>query len=149
MRSLIGILVAGALVTLGCGGDVQGGSGGSASDGGGGSGGAASNGPAFAEIYAKVFTAGSCTSDYCHAGSSLNLVDQEKARATLVGIASQGEGCDEMARVVPGDPEHSLLYLKVSMTTPPCGARMPIAGAHLDAAQIALLRAWIEAGAPE
>jgi hypothetical protein len=68
--------------------------------------------------------------------------------AHLVG-ASAHQGCDGMTLVVPGDPGQSLLYLKVSTDTPPCGKRMPAVGAPLDPAQVDLIRAWIEGGASE
>jgi hypothetical protein len=58
------------------------------------------------------------------------------------------------SRVVAGDPEHSLLYVKIVAklddTETPCGESMP-SGANrepLTAEQVEQVRAWIAAGAP-
>ena len=48
--------------------------------------------------------------------------------------------------VVPGHPEQSLFYTKLT-ATPPCGARMPFGGGALPDAQIEMVRSWIAAGA--
>ena len=53
------------------------------------------------------------------------------------------------SRVVPGDPERSVLYIKVASTSfsvPNYGNRMP--GMSLSPTEIQLIRDWIEAGAP-
>ena len=51
-----------------------------------------------------------------------------------------------MMLVVPGDPDNSLLYLK--LTTAPCGDAMPPTGSGaLPADAIELVRQWILAGA--
>ncbi len=50
-------------------------------------------------------------------------------------------------RVLPGNADSSLIYLKISMATPPSGARMPRNGTPLPDAQIALFKSWINAGA--
>lgn len=143
MRRFFGTLSTGLfLVSLaGCGnGGVSGGGGG----GSGGSGGAPPAAPTFAEVYNDVLHAHGCAGSYCHAG--------EGAQATysdLVGKPATGMGCEGQVLVVPGDPEHSLVYLKVTMTQPPCGKQMPMGGAPLPADQVEMLRAWIAAGAPE
>ena len=49
-------------------------------------------------------------------------------------------------RVKPGDPEHSLLYLK--LTLPPCGSKMPPAAfTQATEEQVSLVRQWIADGA--
>jgi hypothetical protein len=65
-------------------------------------------------------------------------------------------------RVVPGDPSQSILYLKVSQTTAPCGARMPadqmslltkgtseFSGTPLPDDQQQLIADWIANGAKD
>ena len=101
-------------------------------------------------------------SSSCHKGmgkAALALdVDPYKA---LMGDTGAGKAACEfpgMKLVVPGMPEQSLTYLKV--TTPPAGApdpmcagtggkneRMPMSGDALEAPRVALLKAWIMAGA--
>jgi hypothetical protein len=48
--------------------------------------------------------------------------------------------------VMPGKPESSLFYLKLT-GTPPCGVRMPNGGNAFTEAQLEMVRSWISAGA--
>lgn len=50
--------------------------------------------------------------------------------------------------VVPGDAEASLLFEKVSSDSPSVGERMPLFGTALPDSDIAAIREWIDAGAP-
>jgi hypothetical protein len=50
-------------------------------------------------------------------------------------------------RVTTNGPDASLLYLKVSSTSPRCGAQMPLGGPALSDAQVREIRHWIGAGA--
>ena len=52
-----------------------------------------------------------------------------------------------VTRVIPGDPDHSLLYLKVAGQQGIRGASMPL-GQPTDPALAALVERWIRAGAP-
>jgi len=67
--------------------------------------------------------------------------------------ANTGAGPPQMCqasgliRVVAGSPSTSLVYLKISQTTPPCGVRMPEGLAPLSTAQIQLFFDWITQGA--
>jgi hypothetical protein len=73
----------------------------------------------------------------------------------LVGVEAMGRMCSTsgLVRIEPGDPDHSLLFLKISAkaehTDPPCGEGMP-QGARdpLDADTIAAIEQWIRDGAP-
>jgi hypothetical protein len=73
------------------------------------------------------------------------------AYGNLVGVsAGKGETylCRDsgLMRVSPGDPEHSLLYLKLTM--PPCGREMPPADfGEVAPEKLALVRRWIMEGA--
>ncbi len=53
----------------------------------------------------------------------------------------------DLTLVVPDNADASLLYLKVASGNPPVGARMPLIAAPLSAAQIELIRKWINEGA--
>lgn len=75
----------------------------------------------------------------------------EFAYMNLVGVPA---GSDEkfkckgsgLMRVAPGDPEHSLMYLKLAM--PPCGSKMPPAAfGNATPEQIELVHQWIVEGA--
>jgi hypothetical protein len=56
-------------------------------------------------------------------------------------------GSDNGPVVVPGDPDNSLLFLKVAYDNPPIGLRMPMGRAPLTQSQIRLLEDWINQGA--
>jgi hypothetical protein len=63
----------------------------------------------------------------------------------VIGVPSSE--APALLRVKPGDPSRSYLYRKVLEDGGVVGARMPLGGAY-DPRLEALLRAWIEAGAP-
>ncbi|MBI1181127.1 MAG: hypothetical protein GC201_11255 [Alphaproteobacteria bacterium] len=67
----------------------------------------------------------------------------------MVGAASQEA---PLKRVEPGKPDDSYLIHKLEGTQKDVGgkgARMPFSGPPLDKDQMALLRQWIEEGAPD
>ncbi len=70
-----------------------------------------------------------------------------QSRASLVNQASAQRA--DLTLVVPGDASNSLLWQKVALAAPPVGARMPLLSLPLPAAQIDLIRDWINAGAPD
>ncbi|UJR84356.1 MXAN_6577-like cysteine-rich protein [Sandaracinus amylolyticus] len=99
----------------------------------------------FARDVQPIFTA-SCV-DGCH-GSNRPSADLEltsgRAYGELVDVASTCT--DARPLVAPGDPEGSALYQKL-VGTACSGQRMPLGRGDLPAAQIALVRDWICAGA--
>lgn len=105
----------------------------------------------FSALYEEVIRTSNCTLGLCHGegarGGALDLAPQEDAYDNLVGAPSQGAECAALgyARVEPGAPERSLLWLKLA-AEPPCGAQVP-PGGGLSPAQRAQIRRWIELGA--
>ena len=107
----------------------------------------------FTTVYTTVLETNGCTSH--HAGASpaggLDMSTQPKAYADLVNVPAVTPAGETPActgdRVVPNEPSASLLYLKVSESSPPCGARMPLGGTPLSAAEQTLIKDWITAGA--
>jgi len=85
-----------------------------------------------------------CGGTECHRAppfsANLDLTDAN-AFDQLVGIVSSQE--PRFLRVRPGDPDQSLLLLKL-LPNPPVGARMPLSGARLGSADIATIRTWID-----
>lgn len=75
----------------------------------------------------------------------------EMAYAKLVDApagSAMGNLCKDsgLTRVKPGDPDHSLIYLK--LTKPPCGSQMPPAAfAQATPEQVEVVRKWIADGA--
>jgi uncharacterized membrane protein len=75
------------------------------------------------------------------AAAYANLVDVPAG--TEDGYLCRASG---LVRVKPGEPEASLIYLK--LTNPPCGSRMPPAAFGTPTAeQVELVRKWIADGA--
>lgn len=68
----------------------------------------------------------------CHAGLEQNGVDVSSLKAML-----------DNKHLKPGRPDESAIYLSVA------GGRMPKGGPRLKPGELAFLREWIEAGAPE
>ncbi|MFL5304505.1 MAG: hypothetical protein ACJ8F1_04800 [Polyangia bacterium] len=121
----------------------------------------------FTQVYTTVLHP-SCSNDYCHYNgvsvrySALDMSSQVYAYWSLVDQPCAGPSCSAMGtRVVPGDPDRSILYLKVADTMAPCGARMPanqtilltkgtseFSGVALPDDQQQLIHDWIAAGAP-
>ena len=105
--------------------------------------------PTFASIYARVLTTPTCAVSGCHAtpGQSALSLDgsADAVYRALVGAPSSGS---LLARVSPGSPAASFLYLKLAEEPPPSGARMPEAAAPLPACEIDAVKSWIASGAP-
>jgi hypothetical protein len=109
----------------------------------------------FSEIYAELFPAKTnARCNFCHSmpasdksNGMLGMGDsKDAAYAALMAKTSASTHCTGMPLLTPGDPEASLFFLKFSEPAP-CGARMPLGGAQLTAAQLARIRSWIERGA--
>ena len=94
----------------------------------------------------------------CHGtnpiGDALVLSSVAQARATLFNSDSTPKLTYELPgtfpnyRIVPGSPDSSYLFQKISYASPKSGVRMPQGGPYLTAAQINVIRRWIEKGAP-
>ncbi len=67
------------------------------------------------------------------------------ARSNLVNVPSAQNPA--FIRVVPGDADRSLLYLKVSQTRPPVGAQMPPGQPPLPLEEQEKIKGWINQGA--
>lgn len=99
-----------------------------------------------------------CADSFCHGNAAgLNFSTRERAYELLVGadgkgVNAQGDACRQPGRkrVVPNDPQNSLLYQKIIQDTPSCGIAMPPRGGNypvLSAADAELISKWIAAGA--
>lgn len=100
--------------------------------------------PDFASIQANILTPG-CVNRGCHPGGGAPMsLAEGVAYGNLVNAPSSIGG---ILRVKPGDPENSLLYLKL-IADPRFPERMPSVGAPLSDEQIEAVRQWIADGAP-
>lgn len=120
--------------------------------------------PTFTNVYNKVLRASHCTDVQCHGVAEQGNLGLSKAAAyrNLVGVPASGEctpvagapeagtfcGCGQsgLTRVVAGDPDHSLLIMKLS-GAPPCGDLMPPNSEPIAADLLDLVKQWIQAGA--
>lgn len=107
------------------------------------------------DIYPRVIRTrcGSCHNDMTSFGGLAFFPGgPETAFGNLVGAPAGSTDekykcrASGLTRVVPGDPEQSLMYLKI--TVPPCGTKMPPpAFAQVTQEQVDLVRQWIVEGA--
>lgn len=107
----------------------------------------------FDRIQDQVFST-SCASESCHssAGRAADLVlEAGYSYDELIDVAPAHAPAAELGlrRVLPGDPDGSLLCHKVEDgLAAELGAAMPYGGPALDEHTTRVIRAWIEAGAP-
>jgi hypothetical protein len=106
--------------------------------------------PTFSYLYNNVFTM--CRDVRCHGGglAGFNLATVETGYASLINQPAKPTAqCAKLdkLRVVPGDPDNSLLYLKLTVDAP-CGQQMP-PGGQLPDAKRELVRLWIANGAAQ
>lgn len=144
-------LAAAMLMTFGCGSSAP------------------SSANSFTRVYAEIIQP-SCTNDFCHFNtvsirySALDLSSKVRAYWSLVGLPCMGPACSQVGtRVVPWDPDQSVMYRKLS-PMPPCGVQMPadkttfstngtsnlkFSGVPLPAEQQQLIYNWIQEGAQD
>ncbi len=102
--------------------------------------------PIFGDGVSVGAKAGQCS--YCHSAQSLNppnLANPFDTTRGVVNIAALVGG----TRVIPGDPDHSVLYQKVSGATLPASLKnpMPYQTPKLTTSEIAAIVGWIADGA--
>jgi len=114
--------------------------------------------PTFAQIKAAIFDTANCSSCHNPSGFSggpgglpaaMDLTDAN-IYASIVNVVSIE--VPTLQRIKPGDPDNSYLVQKLEGTAA-VGARMPLGGIngtgqYFDDATIAMLKAWVSAGAP-
>jgi len=107
---------------------------------------APSSGPSLTATFSSIQTVvfqQRCVS--CHNGGQAPDLRAGAAYANLVNAPSAETA---MLRVAPGDPEASYLIHKLEGRAGIVGDRMPRGGPFLSSADIAVIRSWIQAGAP-
>lgn len=103
--------------------------------------------PTLSAIQANVFTP-ICTQ--CHTGASAPLglaLDVSVAWQNLVGVSSVEQ--PSLMRVRPGNADSSYLVWKIDGRAGIVGGRMPLGLPPLSSDQVAAIRGWIQAGAPQ
>ena len=114
---------------------------------------AAASAPGAAPASAPAFLMQRCGTAKCHGGEKpkegLDLSSLASIQATAIGKEA---GQATLKRIAPGDPEASYLFLKITKQRRPDDKRlkwraMPPGPKPLDESEIALIEAWIKAGA--
>jgi hypothetical protein len=110
--------------------------------------------PTFTQTYTTTIT-NKCSP--CHTTATgdgvvfghLDMTTQANAYANLVNVPAAGVNCSgKGTRVVPGNADMSVMYLKVSLDDPsPCGNKMPDGLPPLSSDEADGIEAWINAGA--
>ncbi len=108
--------------------------------------------PTLASLEKDYFGA-SCAFGSCHSAAKKAgqlVLESGKSYAELVGVAALHPGASGWVRVLPGKPEDSFLFVKVTQPQSGQGKLMPMGVSEpLDAdCAVAALKAWIAAGAP-
>lgn len=89
----------------------------------------------------------SCATGDCHdAIEPAALLDLQSPNvvARISGTQAMGDECFQQGTLlVPGNPQMSLIYLKLT-EAPPCGAQMPFIGDRLSEREIGCVATWIE-----
>jgi hypothetical protein len=91
----------------------------------------------------------------CHFGTNMQGGFSISYTNVMAHVSAATSGCANLdaskARIVPGKPDASLIYIKTSFASPPggCGGHMPYQNSSLLADQQASLRDWILAGAKQ
>jgi len=106
--------------------------------------------PSFTNVYDSVLRK-FCYQPFCHGGGSVGFDTRSRDAAyqSLVGVpANPMRECADsgLVRVVPGEPQQSLLFRKLSLVDVPCGQQMPVGG-ELKPELKLLIERWIAAGA--
>ena len=104
--------------------------------------------PTFASIQANVFTP-TCAKVLCHGGAAAQQglrLDAGFSYGNLINVASPQD--PNQTRVIPGDPDNSLIVHKLEGTQT-VGARMPDNGPYLQQSTIDVIRVWIANGAQQ
>ena len=99
------------------------------------------------QIQTQIFDV-NCAISGCHGNSSPQLgldLSSGQAFQSTVNVASLER--QSLVRVAPGDPEGSYLLHKIRGDNTISGSRMPLGRPALSAADIDLVRQWIEDGA--
>jgi hypothetical protein len=103
--------------------------------------------PRLARLQAEVFAPTCALSASCHGGDAPKEGLDLSAAIWAHIVNRPASQVPEQMLVVPGDPDASYLYQKVTQPVPAKGVRMPNASPPLEARALSALREWIRLGA--
>lgn len=107
----------------------------------------------FEIIQQDIFVGRGCTLSTCHGNFPQGNLDLRPGASllSLIGVPADNPTANASGklRVVPGDASSSFLSQKLrNFLAPGEGTRMPLIGPPLPAAELNVIDAWIDAGAP-
>jgi hypothetical protein len=106
----------------------------------------------FAEVHQLLVDQG-CTAGYCHGANAngLTMTDAATAYMNLVGVDATDAVCGLTKRVVPGEPDQSIMWMRVRPAAldggMPCAIKMPDGSDGLTEADAQIIYDWIAGGA--
>jgi hypothetical protein len=106
----------------------------------------------FAAVY-QLLTDQGCTAGYCHGAGANGLMMTSAANSymNLVGVDATDAVCGLTKRVVAGDPEQSIMWMRVRPAAldggMPCAVKMPDGTDGLTEAEAQIVYDWIAGGA--
>lgn len=103
--------------------------------------------PTLASLQSDVFNK-TCLDSGCHSATDAEgglVLEAGRSHAAMVAVTSQTNRCNSLNIVEPGEPNQSVLLLKLTGTE--CGTRMPQGRAALPANVVDAVRTWIADGA--
>jgi hypothetical protein len=107
----------------------------------------------FAAVHQLLVDQG-CTAGYCHGANAngLTMTDAATSYMNLVGVAATDAVCGLTQRVVPGEPEQSIMWMRVRPAAldggMACAMKMPSGSDDgLTEADAQIIYDWIAAGA--
>ena len=107
----------------------------------------------FSQVFNEILVPKGCTGGYCHAGHAGGLLmdNLETAYENLVNKETSTETpCEATMRVVPGDPDASMFWVRVRPEADDCltpEQKMPPFGDGLTDDELKLIHDWILTGA--
>lgn len=103
----------------------------------------------YAQVWDEVLVPQGCTAGYCHGAQAGGMLLQsaEQSLGEIVGQDATQESCGLTVRVVPGEPEESVLWARVRPEADGCEPKMPMGSSGLSEADAKLVHDWIAGGA--
>ncbi len=111
------------------------------------------NTASFATVWSDLLIPQGCTAGYCHGSGAggLDMSSQSAAYDNLVGVDAFLPACSLTKRVVAGEPDQSIVWLRARNPerdpATACVDKMPQGSTGLAPADAQLLKDWIAGGA--
>ena len=109
--------------------------------------------PTFESLFQRIFIEAGCSAGYCHGAGQggLMIAEIQASYDSLINADAMTPSCGLTKRVVPGEPEQSILWFRVRHTSmdegnEPCAPKMPSGSEGLSPENAELIYQWIAGG---